>query len=302
MLSQFLETAKNIMEIKKLQVPLPIARKAATVTPLVVGDDLALRTSITNPHGYDREMIKLLHKHMVFNNEDKDEKPNFDRFISEVSNIDKICLIWGIYRNTYETLGKRKIICENPECRQEFEKEIIAEDLLHDDTLTMWDEVDENGETVPFTKYSFQIDIDYDKYVYSFDTRIPTIKDNNRVLSMLSTDMLQKNLEQGGSLFALHEQMTLLTRAIVLKPKGSDQFVRTESMQEIAIAFDSYIPKTVSETYFNKYTERFKKYDPRFYASIECPICQHKFDREVNIELEFFRRSIFNTGEGVESL
>ena len=44
-LSEFLKAMEVISNIKKQEVPLPIARKTAVLSPLRVGDDLSLRSS-----------------------------------------------------------------------------------------------------------------------------------------------------------------------------------------------------------------------------------------------------------------
>jgi hypothetical protein len=307
MFSQFLDKAKQILEIKKFQVAMPVARKAGTITPLVVGDDLGLRTSLVNPQAYDREMIKLLHKHVIFNNEDKDEKPKYDDFVKKISNYDKMCLIWGLYKTTYETLGKRLIKCENEMCKNEFEREIEVKELLHDDTMTVWEETDSSGELVPFHDYTYQIVVPFDigdpngKVEYVFDTKIPTIDENNKVLGLLTTDDIQRNLQGSGTLFSLPEQMTLLTKSITIRPSyDHTQSVSTSSLQEITIAFNTSIPRVISDEFVKKYNEKFEKYQPNFYISGECPVCKTKFKKTINIEIEFFRRCLFDTGEGVE--
>jgi len=49
MLSSFLKEAAAVAGIKKQEVPLPIAQMQAIVSPLRVGDDLSLRSSLYFP-------------------------------------------------------------------------------------------------------------------------------------------------------------------------------------------------------------------------------------------------------------
>ena len=95
MLSSFLAAAEAVAGIKKQEVPLPIAQKQAIVTPLRVGDDLSLRSSLTSPVNYDREMTRMMYDHteVVLAEGEVPVKENFERFCATLSNIDKICLI-----------------------------------------------------------------------------------------------------------------------------------------------------------------------------------------------------------------
>ena len=89
--ANFLKTMEHISGIKKQEVPLPITRKSAVVSPLLVGDDLTLRSSLTAPVNYDREMSKLLHSHteIIVDVDKPFVHENFEKFCATTSNIDK---------------------------------------------------------------------------------------------------------------------------------------------------------------------------------------------------------------------
>ena len=72
--SDFLNTVKLVSDIKKQEAIMPIARRSAMVTPLKVGDDLSLRTSLISPVQYDRMMIELIHSHTEIVTVDKNIK------------------------------------------------------------------------------------------------------------------------------------------------------------------------------------------------------------------------------------
>ena len=65
-MSSFLGKLEQIKSVRKTEVFLPIARMGALVTPLLVGDDLALKTSMMSPVNYEKEMVRLLFKHSKF--------------------------------------------------------------------------------------------------------------------------------------------------------------------------------------------------------------------------------------------
>ena len=132
MLSSFLKAAEAVAGIKKQEVPLPIAQKQAIVTPLRVGDDLSMRSSLTSPVNYDREMTRMLYDHseVILAEGAVPVRENFERFCATLSNIDKICLIWALYKTTYETLGQRPFKCGKENCKTEFKKEVMLESLI----------------------------------------------------------------------------------------------------------------------------------------------------------------------------
>ncbi|GEM_PF-1539617 len=301
MLSSFLAAAEAVAGIKKQEVPLPIARKQAIVTPLKVGDDLALRTSLTSPVNYDREITRMLYDHseMVLAEGATPVKENFERFCATLSNIDKICLIWALYKTTYETLGHRKFVCDKANCKTEFKYEILLDKLIQEDTFTVWEEEQE------FYDYIYPIEVEYEGYIYRFESRLPSIRDNNRLMSNLSIDALQNNLTQTGALFTRKEQMTLLSKAVSIRKKGMSMgpdVPRTENMSEMLLAFSSYVPHVVSEDFFEIYRNKFDKYYPKFYTLINCPSCGNEIRFQIDLEIEFFRRSLFGREASSEEL
>ena len=301
MISSFLKAAEAVAGIKKQEVPLPIAQKQAIVTPLRVGDDLSMRSSLTSPVNYDREMTRMLYDHseVILAEGAVPVRENFERFCATLSNIDKICLIWALYKTTYETLGQRPFKCGKENCKTEFKKEVMLESLIKEDTFTMWDE------EKLFHEFVYPIEVEYEGFIYLFESRLPSIKDNNKLLSNLSVDALQNNLNQTGALFTRREQMTLLSRSVAILKKGMSvdaETPRTENMQEMLMAFTSYVPHIVSEEFFKKYRDKFDKYYPKFYTNVPCPTCGEEIRFSIDLEIEFFRRSLFGRGESVEEL
>ena len=121
----------------------------------------------------------------------------------------------------------------------------------------------------------------------------------------ISIDALQNNLTQTGSLFTRREQMTLLSKSVAIKRKGlttEAEVPKTENMQEMLMAFAEYIPHIVSESFFKQYRDKFDKYYPKFYTNVTCPSCGNSMKFQLDLEIEFFRRSLFGGREGSEEL
>jgi len=300
----FFEVLEHIRDIKKQELTLPIARKACTITTLLVGDDLSLKSSIGSPATYDRDIVKMLQKKIKFidQEESKEYVLKYDEFIRTISNIDKIVMLWGLFKCTYETIGTRKITCPNdcdkPKSSYVFEDKIFLSDLLNEDSLTLWDK------DKPFYDYLFEIEVDYSGFKYVFQTRLPSMKDHGRILNLLSTSEVQSNLEKTGSIFTKPMEMALLITKMEVfnitknehgKNVRGEKVAESSNSQEILMAFRSRIPEIISEDIYKKYNDHFEKYSPKFYKNMVCPNCGHNFKYDVDIETDFFRRSILAT-------
>lgn len=292
-MDNFLNQALSIQKVKKVEIPVPIIRQMAVVTPLVVGDDLGLKSTISSPQNYDNEICQLLFKHLnSMTDGENDTKPaNFNDFLVNLSNIDKICLLFGVYKVTYKTFGNKTITCRS--CKNKFKEEFNADDLVHDDTFAFWDKEQ------PFTGYTYEFSIDDGDYTYIFGAKLPSMRDHNIVLSFISPEDIQKNIDGVGNLFAAPQQMALLTRYIKIGKKDQDpqSYISTNNLQEILITYESAIPKFMQTEFFKKYNEHFENYQPKFYKQLVCPHCETSQERRVNVELEFFRRSVFEETE-----
>lgn len=279
--NSFLSIALAIKDIKKSEMLLPIARKSALVTPFLLGDHQVLKTALVSPQNYDREMIKCLYKHTQIIEDGQEIKVKFDDLINQISNIDKICLLWACYKSTYDNLGIREVACEK--CEQKSKYKITLDELINEDSLTIWDQ-----ELPPFNEYVYPISIPYEEYEYVFETGMPSILKYNQILGMISMDKIKKNLETG-SVLSGSEELAVLVKQLIIK-KDNVEITRSNNMQEILTILDAAIPIIVSEDFQIKYKERFEKYYPKFYTNLFCTACNHKTKYIVDIETEFFRR------------
>lgn len=293
MLSPFLNAISVIKNIKKQEIILPIAQRQGTITPLFVGDDLSLRTAITSPVIYDRDMIKLLYNHIdiiepALEENVKAKKLNFEKFKTTFSNIDKSCMMWGLYKATYETMGTRKIKCEKENCDAEWDVEILLDDIMHDDSITLWDK------EVPFYEYEYQINKEYEGYLYTFFVSLPSMARNNAILSSVSTEAIQYNIEKLGSSFSKTENLGLITKKLKfgLIDGAPESYVESSSLTDILIASRDYVPEIVCEHVFKEYEKEFGKFNPKFYKKMNCPVCETEVIHKIDLELSFFLRTV----------
>jgi len=293
-ISPFLDTLNSIT-IKKTETILPIARLTANVGPMVTGDDIALQTSLVSPVNYDRDLCKILLKHSKFIVDDDEVNIDYINFVNKISNIDKLSMLWAIHKSTHENLSdERELVCPVDSCKNKFKVTIPMDELIHDDTYTVWEKQDSEGNDIPFFNYRYPIKIEQDDIVYEFNTKLPTISDNNKMLSLISTDVLQYNLDNTGSIFSKSQHITVLTDAIRVSSKtNSFEPVETSNINEMLLTCQNYLPFHISDRFFKKYSAHFDKYVPSFYYNAICPYCQKEFKYNVDLELEFFRTSLY---------
>lgn len=283
----FLSLAMSLKDIKKTEIILPISRKNALVTPLLLGDHTVLKTTLSSPQNYDREMIKCLHKHTTILDNGKEKKYTFDELVQQISNIDKLYLIWACYKTTYEDLGLREVVCDK--CKEKHNYKIIIDDLIQEDTITLWEEED-----IEFYKYTYPIEIAYENYTYTFETSIPTIQKHNQVLGTLSINKIKANLE-AETVLSPAEELAVLVKSISIK-KDDVEIAKTNTLHEILATMEHALPSIVFEKLIEKYRERFDRYEPKFYTMLHCPKCENDIKYDVDIETEFFRRILFGRG------
>lgn len=303
-ISPFLDVISNVSQIKKIETILPIARLTVNMTPLVTGDHVALQTAITSPKSFDRDLCRVLLSRSEFVREDNNDTMGFNEFTSSISNIDKLCLIWGLYKASYDNLSdNRELICTNENCKNKFKTPISMDELIHEDTFKIWDIAGEDGNFIPFNEYRFVVTIEDDDNVYEFNSRIPSIMDNNRMLGMLSTEALQHNLDTIGSVFTKSEQMTNLVDAVRLSSKsGKFNTVETTNLNEILLSFQNYLPNSVSTSFFKQYSNHFDTYNPHFYFNATCPACNTQFKYTVDLETEFFLTTLYGDRGSIAAL
>lgn len=283
--SNFLSTAMTIKDIRKTEMVLPIARKTTVVTAFLLGDHGILKTAILSPQNYDREITKCLHRRCtIIDVEGNEVKYKYDELVSQISNIDKVCLIWACYKSTYKELGQREVICSK--CGIKNNYKISLEELIQEDSITFWED-----ETTPFYNYTYTIEVPYDDgYSYQFDTQIPTIKKYNQVLGSITIEKIKENLETN-TVLSSSEELAVMVNSIKIK-KGDSIVTETNKLQEILIFLSSALPTEVSEYLKSDYEKKFDKYQPKFYTNLKCS-CGNSQKYMVDIETEFFRRTLF---------
>lgn len=287
-----LSKLQKFKEIRKRQVFCPVARHRVMVTPLTVADDISLRTMVSSPDIYERDLLLLIYEHSEFPDLALEDKPSFEVFSSNFSNFDKKILIWGIYDSTYGKLGQQQLTC--PKCKNEFKETVFIKHLVDEDTIkAMW------NHEVAFTEYDQVVTVDIGVEGFSkieFIISIPTMKKHLDIMSLLNMDEIKDNTSKFNSVLSKQDELALVTKSMKLYENDTD-FDELITFDDIHGAILGFIPLDVSQEIIDSFNNEFGKYDPKFKKQITCPntICGHKFDLEVDIEVAMFR-SFFRLG------
>ncbi|RLA79656.1 MAG: hypothetical protein DRG78_12490 [Epsilonproteobacteria bacterium] len=285
-MSSAIDKLKNLTNIKKRLVLLPVSRKRAMVKPLTVADDLTLRTIITSPDIYDKELAKLIYKHveLVDDETDKPKQTTFAAFCDAIADIDRKVLIWGLYDVTYKSIGKQAITC--PSCKEKFDDEISSDQVIHPDFATFWD-ID-----TPYKDYRFPVtinvpEVEMDRIV--FNTKLPSINDHIEVLKFISQATLKDNFDKFNTILSKSEELTLITDSIHIYDTVDGEPDIISDRQEIYQAIKNFITFDDTRDVVTAYNKEFNKFNPTFKKEYTCSSCSHEFDFFIDFEILFFQ-------------
>lgn len=279
-----LQALEQLKKVKQREVYCPIGKTRAITTPLMTIDDLSLRTSIMSPDLYDMELTSLLFKHTIF--PDTGDKIGLNQFIDNLSYIDRQVLLWGLFASTYNTLGKNDIEC--PFCKNKWQNEILADELIQEDSITVWDL------EVPFQEYvhiiSYEVNLP-GVYKLEFHTSIPTIKQHLDTLRLVPAEKLRENYQKFGTILSKIEEMVSSTRTLVMyKEENDPQPTKWTSSMDMHMIVSEFLTMDITAKILEEYNQFFNKYVPVFKKAYTCPACENKFNYLVDPEVALFRQ------------
>jgi len=273
-------------KIRQRQVFCPVARHRVMVTPLTVADDLSLRTMISSPDIYDKELSVLIYEHCEFP-DIEGNKPKYDLFIESFSHFDKKLLLWGIFDSTYNTLGEQELVCSDDKCAEKFKHTILARELIVEDTIKdIWRKpISFNDD---FVEYTYTVgDEDLDRIV--FNLSIPSMKKHLDILRLIDTAVLKDNMNKFGSLISRTEELCLITKTIDVFFEKEGEPTSLSTSRDVSKLIANYIPLDQISKIVECFNEEYKLLDPEFKKVITCPKCGNEFDFKIDIEVALFR-------------
>ncbi len=284
-----LDALNDLNATFKREIICPINKAKVITSLLKVGDDYALRTSLTSPDTFEKELSFLVYTH--YTPIDNKVKPEFDDFCKFTSKNDRYVMIWSILNSTpYSKLENVKIRCpnsinKNSKCdAKEFIDNITYDELLNENSLCIWDESQE------FYDYSYPIikKINTNKIKHiEFYTKIPSIKDRIDILSLLGIDKINHNYESIGEILSSVENLVLVTKMIRMI-LTDDTAIEINSLQELHM-FIIDLPITILRFISTEYSKKFDKYNPKFQKLYTCATCKEDFEYDVDIEFNLYQ-------------
>lgn len=283
--TSLLSKFERLKSIRSRQVLCPVSKLRAMVTPLTVNDDLTLKTMISSPDLYDKNLIIMIYSHTEFPDLMGDA-PTYEQFLELISDFDKKALLWGIYDATYNTLGKNSVTC--PKCKHKAEIEILSKDLVGADFIeSTWDHSESFHDYIVSVEIPIGIE-DFSKIV--FNISIPTIKKHLDVLKLISIDDMKDNFNKFNSIVSKPEEVCLITNSIAVY--GDDLEIPEETVNkthEIHTIIQNYITLDNTDSIIDSFDKAFGAYNPTFKKDLTCSECGHQFQLPVDIEVALFR-------------
>ena len=283
-----LNKLKSFHNLRQKEVFCPVTKVSVQTTPLTTGDDLSLRTMVSSPDLYDREIAALIYKHTKF--PEFNQRLSFDQFIDTFSSFDRKVILYGIYSATYDKIATDNITC--PNCKHEFEDEIKSNEIVHPDLFSIWDK------EKPFNEFYKEVEVSINPpevqntiTSLNFITGIPSIRDHFNILKLVSPDKMKSNFDKTGQILSRSEELTLITKVIQVNSNigGVQEIDNINDVDSVHEAISEYVSSDLVKTVVDQYNEEFNKYSPDFKKFYTCSNCGHEFDVPVNIELSLFR-------------
>lgn len=279
-----LKNLEKLSRVKQREVYCPMAKMRAMVSPLMTSDDLSLRTTISSPDLYDQELSALIYERTRF--PEIQEEIKFVDFIDNLSYVDRSVLIWGIFASTYGTLGDTNIRC--PHCQHEFKDEITAEQILHETSLTIWDNDTSFKEFIHVISFEPNIE---GLYKLEFHTSLPTIKQHIETLKLIPTEKIKENYRKFGNILSRTEELCSITRELkLLKSENDPEPNSWYTPIDIHMIINRYFTMDMTDTVLEDYNNLFNKYIPSYWKDYKCPNCLNEFKHYADPEVSLFRQ------------
>lgn len=284
-----LESFRSLISVNQKEVFCPITKLRAVVSPLLVGDDLDLRTMIVSPDIYDEVLTQLIYKRTTFviNNEQENIPQSYDEFITMIPSIDRQVLTWGIINSTYNTIGEQTIICNNNDCRHQWKDIIKIDDTMRTDSIKIWDK------DQPFNEYFHIIDFNFDNESVdisklSFKTGLPSILKLINVIKSLTPNEIKEQIDKFGTLLTRkHELISMVVEASIYDRKGNLKAAISD-VDNLFQLFTEVITSKIGRKLEVEFKDHFSPYSVKFGKHYKCPKCETEFNFPVDPETELF--------------
>ena len=296
------------------QVQCPVNKHTVFCYPLTAKDELALKTLNKSIDLIYVHIGELIYRNVEFIDEnDKRLSFSFSDFCKFISIYDLHILMWGILKTTYnDKWGKfeNDIVC--PSCENKFPwiNEVTYSELLppigtsfeelEEEFYKEFDKVDEEGQPIPFDLYfsSATLTDIFKDYKIDINYKIPTLMDNINTLKCFTDNEVRESVivstNTSGDLFMPFMKLISFIDAIVIEdltnPTSTSNKEILKNKSDIRAFIGGFLPLEKTNKLIELYNNEFDVYRPKFKKGFKCDKCLHEWDKEIPIEIEFFRK------------
>jgi len=288
-----LATLEEEILTNSVEIYLPGLKENVTIKPLKNIEELNLKTQNLSFGTFLRQINLLLLKKTKIN-----EIPilnyfkTVEEFEEKILPVDRLLLLFGLIKNSFENLTEFQMVCEN--CEKEFLAKPSVENLFFKYEIDQETSVNTDYYTYSDTKTFLNGKLEID---FGYNPEAVRIK----MLKYKSNEEIRENVEKNNILDNV-DNLTLFVKRIRVYKEDK----RTKSGKKLITEIDYY--KDGFDELFNFIHDmpmklkdviaegadltNIEKFSPVFKISEVCPYCGHVHEMDISPEIEFFRKAL----------
>jgi len=272
-----IDALSSMAHIGLQETDLIMIKGKARIRPLTGFEEQQLKSANTSLNTFLKAFDKVLYE--VIENKEELDIESFNDFLEKLTPQDKALMIYALALNSFSKLGDVPVLCE--ECNHEYPAEVKPEELLHSDSITKtWDK------DIPFEDYS--VTQTFMNGAIEIEIGIPTEAKRIRIM-----DLIQNKKGKAEDNFLMIDTILFFSKKITIKTSKKGKGTELIDIESELFPFIENLPAKIKDEILEDMDLTvFDDYMPRFYQESRCPQCTHINKSDVNIENDFFRKSL----------
>jgi hypothetical protein len=277
-----------------VEIFLPGLKENVVVKPLKSVEELNLKTQNLSFATFLRQLnVTLMTKTHIKNIPLTNYFKTVEDFENRILPVDRVLLIFGLIKNSFEKIADFSMICEN--CQREFLASPRVENLYFKFDIDKDTVLNTDYYTLAITKKFLNGKLEID---FGFNPEAVRMK----LVKYKSNQEIKENLNDSDNILDATDNLTLFIKKIrVYKPDK-----RTKEGRKLVTEIDYYqdgfdeifkfiheMPMKLKDMVLSSVDlSDLEKYSPVFKVQENCPYCGHVHDLDVSPEIEFFRKTL----------
>ena len=279
---------------ESVEIYLPGLKKNVTIMPLKNIEELNIKTQNLTFSTFLRQLnITLFNKTTIKNIPLKEFISNIEEFENTILPIDRMLLIFGLIKNSFQKLAEYNMVCES--CGNEFIASPNVEnlDLSYNIPIKKLTEVDLYNLTETKVFLNKKLEIDFGFNPEAIRMKLVDYKNNSN---------LKENLNENQNILDNLDNLILFIKEIRVykldkRTKEGRKLVTTINFNEDGFdeVFDFIhgLPMKIRDILTTESKlDTLEKYSPEFFINETCPHCGHIHKLPIAPEIEFFRKTL----------